>query len=286
MIGAKAFTGIALMIAVGIILPAAAVFLWLKKHREEKFTTVLIGAATWLAFAMILESIPKAIFLTPLLPIGKKITGNVLLVTVIAALFAGVFEETGRLVAFKTLLRKRKNREAAVSHGLGHGGFEALFLLVLAGVEYIVYAVMINTGAFQKLIDQTAAAGVDVSSLQTLPAQIMAITPGAVCVSAWERIFAMLLHVSLSILVFYAVKKKRPALYILAMLLHALFDVPAALYQVGVIKNIYIVEAMLAAYSAVFFVIIYNALYKKDKDDRANRAETVQIPETVEEKTE
>ena len=37
----------------------------------------------------------------------------------VVGLFPGVFEETGRLVAYKTVLRKRKNCETSISHGIG-----------------------------------------------------------------------------------------------------------------------------------------------------------------------
>lgn len=263
MIGTSTFVSLGMMIAFGVIFPLAVAIWWIKT-RKEKFTTVLVGAATWFVFAMILESIPKLIFFNPALSIGKTVMGNAILYTVIGALLAGIFEETGRLVAFKTLLKKRTNRETSISHGIGHGGFEAMFLLVLTGVQYMIYAVMINTGAFQDVIEQAAATGVDVSALQALPAQLMAMTPATSLVSMVERIFAMLLHVGLSILVFYAVKKAKMGIYVLAIALHALFDVPAALYQFGTIKNIYVVEAMLAIYAIAFFVIVYKVLYKKD----------------------
>lgn len=263
MIGTSNFVSLGMMIAFGIVFPLAVAAWWIKT-RKEKVTTVLIGAATWFVFAIILESIPKLILFNPALSIGKTVMGNVILYTVIGALLAGIFEETGRLIAFKTLLKKRTNRETAISHGIGHGGFEALYILVLTGVQYMIYAVMINAGAFQDIIEQTAATGVDVSALQALPAQLMAITPATSLVSLVERIFAILLHVGLSILVFYAVKKAKMGIYVLAIALHALFDVPAALYQFGTIKNIYVVEAMLAVYAIAFFVIVYKVLYKKD----------------------
>lgn len=184
---------------------------------------------------------------------------------------AGIFEETGRLVAFKTLLRKRTNKETGISHGIGHGGFEAIFLLAVTGIQYITYASMINSGAFQTVVDIASAAGADVSSLEALPSQIMAFTPMNGVLSVVERAFAILLHIGLSILVFNAVRRSKIGYYFLAVLLHALYDVPAALYQTGVL-NIYIVEVMLAIYSVLFFVIVYRTLYKRDDNISALRA--------------
>jgi uncharacterized membrane protein YhfC len=49
------------------------------------------------------------------------------LYAVLGALLAGLFEETGRFIAFKFLLKKRTDRKTAISYGIGHGGFEAIF---------------------------------------------------------------------------------------------------------------------------------------------------------------
>ena len=264
MIGTSSFVGIGIMIAGGIILPVAVCIWWLLT-KKEKITTVLIGAATWFVFAIILESLPKLLFFNPSTSLGKTVMENVVLYTAIGALLAGLFEETGRLVAFKTVLRKRTNKETGISHGIGHGGFEAMYIMVITGIQYIVYASMINAGTFQTVIDQAAATGTPVSSLEALPAQIMAITPMSATLVIVERIFAMLLHVGLSTLVFYAVRRSKAGYYVLAILLHALFDVPAALYQQGIL-NFYIVEAILAIYAIAFFAIIYIVLYKRGNE--------------------
>ncbi len=101
-IGAPAYAGIALMILFGLLLPTA-VAIWWVRTRKEKVVTVLIGAATWFVFAVILESIPKAIFLNSLTPVGRAVLSRPALAVVLAALMAGAFEETGRFVAFKTV---------------------------------------------------------------------------------------------------------------------------------------------------------------------------------------
>ena len=270
MIGSASYAGIGIMIAGGFILPVVICIWWLLK-KKEKFTTVLIGAATWFVFAVLLEAIPKYLLFNPSTSLGKTIVGNAALYTVIGALMAGIFEETGRFVAFKTVLRNRTNKETGISHGIGHGGFEAMFLLAVTGIQYITYASMINSGAFQTVVDIASAAGADVSSLEAIPASIMAITPMSGVLSVVERAFAILLHIGLSILVFNAVRRSKIGYYFLAVLLHALFDVPAALYQRGVL-NIYIVEVMLAIYSVLFFVIVYRTLYKRDDNISALHA--------------
>ena len=262
---ASVFSGIALMALFGLALPTAAAIWWIRT-RHEKLTTVLVGAATWLLFAMLLEAAPKAIFFNPALPIGQKVMGSPVLYTVIGALMAGFFEETGRLVAFKTVLKKRRNRETAVSHGIGHGGMEAFVLLAVTGAQYLVYAVLIRSGKLDALIETAAAGGADTSALETLPAQLASISPLTACLALLERVSGMLLHTGLSVLVFYACKKSKYGLYVLAVLLHALFDVPAALWQAGVLRSLGVLEGCLLVYAAVFLVLVVRLLYRRDGD--------------------
>lgn len=263
MIGTSSIVGIVIMAAGGVFLPVAVCIWWLFT-KKEKLTTVLTGAAVFFVFAMILERIPISLLYNPATSVGQTILGNVALYTIIGALLAGIFEETGRFLAFKTILKNRTNKETSVSYGIGHGGMEAILLVGVAGAQYLIYASMIDSGLFEQVIAEVAATGTDVTALEAIPAQIMAITPLNSLLALSERGFAMLLHVGLSILVFYAVREKKTQYYFWAIALHALMDVPAALYQTGV-ANLYVVEAMLAVYVVVFFVLVYRKFYLKMK---------------------
>ena len=65
-----------------------------------------------------------------------------------------------------------------------------------------------------------------------------------------ERISTVMLHVGLSMLVFRAAKEKgKLGFYPLAILLHAAADVPAALYQLGVIRSIATIEIFMLIFS-------------------------------------
>jgi uncharacterized membrane protein YhfC len=99
----------------------------------------------------------------------------------LAALLAGVFEETGRFLAFKFLLKKRTGRKTAISYGIGHGGFEAVFLLVFTGIQYLTYISLINSGQFSTVVDQARAVSPDqVAAVEAIPATLAAITIGSI----------------------------------------------------------------------------------------------------------
>ncbi len=248
------------MIAAGLILPTVLCIWWLKT-RHEKFTSVLTGAMTFLIFALVLESIVHSIVFM----VFPGIKDNVVAYMLYGALMAGIFEETGRFLAYKLVLKKRTNRETAISYGIGHGGFEAVYILAATGINNFVYAGIINAGQFPALLDQLKAAGQDTSPIESLPEQLAAFGIADIGLPILERVFAVMFHIALSILVFYAVKNGKIWMYFLAVILHALLDAPAALYQQGVI-GIAATEVCLALFSIVTFVIIYVFLYKRDKE--------------------
>lgn len=260
MVGTTAYIAFGLMIAAGLILPTVLCIWWLKT-RHEKFTSVLTGAMTFLIFALVLESIVHSIVFM----VFPGIRDNVVAYMLYGALMAGIFEETGRYLAYKLVLKKRTNRETAISYGIGHGGFEAVYILAATGINNFVYAGIINAGQFPPLLDQLKAAGQDTSPIESLPEQLAAFGIADIGLPILERVFAVMFHIALSILVFYAVKNGKIWMYFLAVILHALLDAPAALYQQGVI-GIAATEVCLALFSIVTFVIMYVFLYKRDKE--------------------
>lgn len=258
MISSSVFIAFGIMIAAGIILPLGVSIWWLKTRRE-RIATLLLGAATFFVFALVLESIVHNIVFT----IFPSLIDNTIAYMIYGAFMAGLFEETGRYLTMRFLLKKFNNRETSISFGIGHGGFEALFILAYSGVQNIAYAALINQGKFQMLIDEAAKAGADTSAIESLPEQFASFNTATIGLAIFERCGAMLFHVAMSILVFYAVKKARPAFYLLAILLHALLDSPAALFQKGIITNQLVLEIIIAAFAIIVFVIIYKTVYSK-----------------------
>ena len=94
-------------------------------------------------------------------------------------------------------------------------------------------------------------------------------------VSLGERILAIVLHTSLSVIVFASLKMKGKLwLYPAAIVLHAIFDVPAALYQRGVITSIGMTEMLLLA-ADIVLVFVTVKIYRAMKAELAKRSEQV-----------
>ncbi|MBO4900008.1 MAG: YhfC family intramembrane metalloprotease [Lachnospiraceae bacterium] len=260
------------------VVPIAIWIIWLIK-KKEKFTTILAGAATFILFAIILEKpIQNALIFPTMMGLSEHeastfINARPVLWAFLLGLFPGVFEETGRFIAYKTVLRNRKNRETSISHGIGHGGIEQILVLLANGglVTYLTYAVMINTGTFQLVIDQVMATAPDqVELLYEQVAQIASFSFANLGLYLVERLgFAFLYHVGASILVFYACKdKKKFWLYPFAILIHTLIDGMAGLNMAGVISlSDAALEAVLAVTGILVFFGAYFLLYRKDPEN-------------------
>ena len=258
----------------GIVVPPVIAIIW-KVKKKEKISTMLVGAATFLLFALILEKPIQNILVFPTmmgLPYhgaAQFLDAHPILWAIVLGLFPGVFEETGRLVAYKTVLKNRKNRETSISHGIGHGGIEVMFVMGMTYVTYIAYALMINSGNFGTLIEQAQAQGPEsVAQGYAIAEQLAAFSAGDLLLGFVERVFAVMFHIGASVLVFYACKdKKRFWLYPFAIVMHTAMDSVAGLMMAGVLViPTWALEVIAAVFGSLVFFGAYFLLYKKDID--------------------
>ena len=261
---------------IAIVIPSAIAIAW-KIVKKERFTTILVGAAVFFVFAIVIEKTLQSLLIGPDHAASRFINSNPLLLAFITGLFPGLFEETGRFFAFKTLLRKRKNRETSISYGIGHGGFEVMFVIGMVFIEYIIYGLMINSGTFAEMIEaaksqlqgqSNALVDYQLDSIIGLPSQLASFGPVEFFITMAERVFAVLFHIGASILVFYACKdKKKIWLYPLAIILHTLADFVAGLLLFRIVDmSEWTFEAIFAVVSLGVFLGGYFLLYRKDKD--------------------
>ena len=218
------------------------------RKRGGKWTAFLAGAVTFILFALILESVlHNLLFLTP---VWAVLQGNIWLYGLYGGLAAGVFEETGRLLAFKLLLKNEREPITALSYGIGHGGAEAILLVGLTMVNNLVLAAAVSAG------------GTTDPAVLELAEQLASTPAGMFLWAAFERFGAIILHLSLSVLVFAAVKEPRKKwLFPTAILIHAALDfiavVANAYLPVAAVEIIVLIFSVMAA---LFARKVYRAL--------------------------
>lgn len=192
----------------------------IKKHAD--MLPFFIGCAVMLIFALILESIVHSIVLNS--ASGQKIRDNIWLYALYGGMMAGLFEETGRFTAFKTVLRKKLDNDAnALMYGAGHGGFEAMVLLGFSMISNIATATMVNNGTLSAVTATLPEESL--TQLQAVVDQLITSSPYLYIAGIIERIFAIILQISFSVIVWYAAKNgKKIWLWPFAVLIHAAVD--------------------------------------------------------------
>lgn len=157
---------------------------------------------------------------------------NPLLYIIILAFTAGLFEEGGRLFGVKMFLSHDETTwDNALVFGLGHGGVEAF---ALVGLKYA------------GLIADTMS-GKNTAAILGTPAYTY-------LVGGAERILAVILHIGMTMLVFYAVRKKKPLFFLYALLVHTFIDCYS--YIFGLNANIWLSEGSLAVIAALAIALI------------------------------
>jgi uncharacterized membrane protein YhfC len=223
---------------------------------------MIYGAAAFIIFALVLEQLIHLIVFKTF-PLKEKP-----LIYILYGIFmAGIFEETARFISFKILKKKYAGIETGLSYGIGHGGIEAVLLAGVPMITAVVFSILINTGNAETITGKLQ--GEALTQMETqITAGIITTAPYMFLISGVERVFAITIQISLSVLVFYSVYSKGKIwLFPLAILLHAIIDIPAAAMQVNVLKNVLLVECIVglcAILITIFALLVHIKLKKHD----------------------
>jgi uncharacterized membrane protein YhfC len=252
-----AFMAISAIISIGL---PVVLFIVLYKKYNAKVIPMIMGIAGFILFALILERSIHSIVL------GKFTLREKPLTYIIYGIFmAGIFEETARFISFKIIKKKYNGIETGLSYGIGHGGIEAIIFVGLSMINAIIFSVILNTGNREAITGKLQ--GEALEQINTQMVSIVTTAPYLFLISGIERIFAICIQLSLSIIVFYAVYGKNKLwLYPFAIVVHAIINIPAAAMQVGIIKNMFLVE-LLVFTGAIMSVIIAKYTHEKLKQN-------------------
>lgn len=234
------------MLVVPIIL-----VLYLTRKFSLSWKLALAGALTFIASQVL--HIPVVYGLTALFQNGVlsiPAAWSAIFNAVILGLLAGIFEETARWILYKFFLKNTKTWSEGVLVGAGHGGVEA-FILGLLGILTIVNMVVMRNA-------DLAALGIPAEQIELTRQQVDAFWASPFYVGflgGLERIFAICLHLSLSIMVLYSVVYKRLMWFWLALLWHALVDA-VAVYLLPIVGAL-VIEAIIGILAVVSVWIVF-----------------------------
>ena len=226
-----------------IVLP---IILWVYFTRKFALSwkLVLAGGLTFIA--------SQILHIPLVLAMGSFLQSiSLLFNAIILGLLAGIFEETARYILFKFIIKKSRSWKEGVLVGLGHGGTEAVILGIFAALAFVNMIIYKN-------IDLSTVPSIPADQLELAKQQVAAYwsAPWYMALMGFvERIFAITLHVSLSVMVLYAIVYRKPIWFWLALLWHALVDAVAV--YVGQEVGILAVEGIVAVFAIISLWIVF-----------------------------
>jgi uncharacterized membrane protein YhfC len=256
---------IAIIIEIGV--PIALAFYMTRKLRTS-WVVVAVGAMAFVVSQIV--HIPIVYGLQPAWS-SEQFTAmpqfvQSLIYGITLGFLAGVCEEPMRWLSFQ-LLREKGNRvETGVVMGVGHGGVESVVLVGLSVLANFVTMMYIRNSG----VEIPGITPDMVTSFFSMPWHLP--LAGAV-----ERISALGLHISLSIMVWKSVKHRSWLWFFGAVLVHALFDaITVIISSLGV--NTWISEGLIFVMAAA----IVAWAVKTTKQELASEAEKeLQVEESV-----
>ncbi len=211
------------------ILPVGAA-IWLSVKKKGYLKPILLGVLTFSFFQGIRLTLNQLV-LSPMPSMTLMSVTQPVAYYLIFGATAALFEEGGRWIVMSLFMKNRHRFSDGIAFGIGHGGIEAVLLV---GINSLIFLVTNNTSV---PVGNMFAAGV-------------------------ERIFAMVVQIAFSVMVFKAVKLKKPLWLLLAFVLHAVLDAGLVISEYG--ASILLIEI----YVCVFALIMLGFLifqYKKTK---------------------
>lgn len=244
---------------VSLVLPVVMLIVYAAKNKKSGIVSAwFIGAAGFFVTQIVIR-VPILTVLQSqswFLSFGSN---HLFLYAFSLAFTAGLFELAGRYTAAK-LMRKNLTFRRSLAAGLGHGGIEAMILIATTYINNLAYILLINSGAFDTILAQTAAMGVDISQLELIREQLLALSPAVFLLAGFERILTMIAHAAMSMLVCYGVAHKRTGICVLiCLVMHTFIDFTAVISQMTSLSQTaaYImIYTILAAVAVVSVLII------------------------------
>lgn len=255
-------SSIAFMVFSGLVALLTPILLLIYGRKKYKISmkAVGVGILTFIVFAQVLEQILHSVV------IGKGLVkpGTIGL-AIYGALAAGVFEEVGRYVFMKFLLKKNREWKDGFAFGIGHGGIEAILISVVASVQNIIFAIMVNNNTFGTLISAVGSNPAAKQQMEALRSTLINTSPFMFALGGIERIFAISIHIAGSITVMYAIRSKKIIYLFVAILGHALVDFLPGLYQAGMFGVIQAeIIVGIIAIGMVAFIVKSKSIFRWD----------------------
>jgi len=185
-----------------------------------------------------------------LLPTDTSILLNLFVVALFLGLSAGVFEEVTRYLIYRFWAKDARTWGRGLMFGSGWGGVESMIVGVILLINAIVLAAM-SQGVWLELVpaEQQALLAEQIQAMVTMPWY-------EAMLGSLERVFAICLHLSLSLMVMQVFTRGKLWWLWLAIGWHTAVNTTAVFVQIYW-SNPYLTEAIIALFALVSLGIVF-----------------------------
>lgn len=231
--------------------------IWLVRRYQVGWKLFLLGAAGFVVsqiFHIPFNQFVLNPFIAGIMEQGETI-GRVLLAALLLGLSAGVFEEVTRYIFYRRM-KNRRRWDEGLMFGAGWGGVESIILGLLAATT-VANVYIYQSGLIETLVpaEQLANNPEAITAAAQQIEELVNSPPWMLLLGAVERVFALVLHLSLSILVLQVFVRKNIIWLFVAIGWHALVNAVAVF---GVMQewDMLLIEATIGAAAVVSYFII------------------------------
>jgi uncharacterized membrane protein YhfC len=234
-----------------ILFPLFVAFLIWRRYRVA-WRFFLYGALVFLVTQMLVRIplVQGAQFL-----LREQLQGSEIFLYVwlgVLALTAGVFEEGGRWLGYRFLIKKDFTWEKGLMYGAGHGGLESMLLVGGLALLGLINIIALSTMDFSQMNlppDQLA-------QIEIARQQIAAMAWWMPLLGAYERFVTIFFQIAMSILVLQVFVQGSLKWLWLAIVLHALVDFVAVVLA-RLVGPVWTEVAITLTLPLSFFIILY-----------------------------
>jgi len=252
MISNGAIAGMLLLTLFELALPIVA-YIVLRRRAALRIHNVLVGVGVFVVFVFLLQGAVHAVFLRLNVTTAAWLVTHPLPFAIYIALTAALFEETGRFVGNRFLVRRDPGVATPLAYGLGHGGIECILVGAFSTASLLVMGLLVQSGHGEVL-------KLPPESIEQIKMHLGAANFFNSLVGGPERASGLVFQIALSFLVWRAVTAPRLRLlwWLAAVGAHFAINLPAGLVQAGVLApSVILLEAgYLAAASLIVTMLV------------------------------
>jgi uncharacterized membrane protein YhfC len=230
-----------------------AIFVICRRRMTLAGRNVLAGAGVFFLFAMVLEQGLHAYVLKGNPETAAWLHARPIWYALYGCCAAALFEETGRYLGMRFLVRPTGDPGTPVAYAIGHGGLESILIGTTPLLNGVIFALMFNAG----VLDSTLKSSVPPDALAKIHGLLMQLSTWFAMVSTLERLGALLIQIGLSLLVWRAVERRQPGWLALAFLAHAVVDFFPGMAQAGQLSIAVVEGALMVISVGLIAVFLY-----------------------------